>query len=137
LKGSRKWFAKNTNQEGQPITLGANRYAKGLMLAPPDNSDKAAFVEYAVPPECRGKCFKSVIGLEQSAGRNGSVAFRVKAADAAGDWQTLYESPVLTGGGDALAISVPLPGKARLRLECCGGQSIDSDHAVWADVRLE
>ncbi len=137
LKGSYKWFNKDADQEGKPFALAGQTYTKGLMLAPPMGDDRVAFVEYTVPPECRQRTFRAVIGIGRTAGRYGSVTFRVKTAGAGGGWRLAYESPCLAGSDTAYEVAVPLQGSVRLRLECDGGPDINSDHSCWADARLE
>jgi len=149
-KGSWKWFNKNKNYAGQPIMVGLNVYEKGLMLVPPEvpvfapsETDPIAFVEYTVPPECRMKQFKTVIGIDQfravigmSQNTKGTAMFRVKLADKDGGWILAYESPAISRDCDIIEIAIPLQNKARLRLESVGCSHL-SAHAVWADARFE
>lgn len=137
LKGSYKWFNKDASHAGEPFALGAQTYRKGLMLAPPVDAGTVAFVEYLVPEAARGRSLRAVIGIARTAADRGSVVFRVKLAGDGGEWRQVYESPLLTGGGDVLELSVPLQGHSRLRIECDGCGDINSDHSVWADARLE
>jgi len=61
-----------------------------------------------------------------------------KPVDRTGQWKTVYTSPTLRGSQEPVPISVDISGAKRLRLYCTdAGDGIGSDHATWADVRLE
>lgn len=136
LKKYYQHLVKDKNfYSNQPIKIGTWQFAKGLMLTPPDNSNRTGFVEYNLPEPCRRGTFKAILGLDRS--EPGSVIFRVKQAQADEDWKLVYESGLIAFDHDITEIAVPLNGKARLRLEVFAGKSLDSDVAVWADARIE
>ena len=87
-------------------------------------------------PEFR--IFSAVIGVEDRTGVRGSVTFEVHADNGAGGWKHLYSSDILRGGGAVKAITVDLGKADRLRLVCTdAADRHGSDHAVWANARLE
>src|SRR4051794_16072028 len=72
------------------------------------------------------------VGVDSAMGRRGSVIFRVL-----GDGKKLFETDTLRGGGEPVTIHVALAGVKRLELIVTdAGDSIDYDHADWADARL-
>jgi len=61
-----------------------------------------------------------------------------RAASATGPWETLYTSPVMRGGTDPLTIEADLGDAIYLRLYTTdAGDGINSDHALWGNVRLK
>ena len=76
--------------------------------------------------------FKAQVGVDDSAGSQGSVEFIVS-----GDGQTLWQSGVMTGGQAAKAVDVDLTGVKTLVLRVTdGGDGESNDHADWADAQI-
>ena len=76
--------------------------------------------------------FKACVGVDDAAGRRGSVRFMVY-----GDGKRLFDSGVMKGGQEAKAVDVPLLGVRRLRLMVTSaGDGTDFDHADWAQAEF-
>lgn len=76
--------------------------------------------------------FEAEVALDDSAGKRGSVVFRVFT-----DGKEVYASPVVRGGEPPLPISVDLRGAKRLSLIVDFADRGDElDHADWLDARL-
>jgi len=121
----------------QPLRLGGVPYAKSLLThTEPSATGTHSEVIYDLPQTPPRRWFKSLIGVADS-GVGGSVTFEVHL-DRGQGWEKSYESPILRGGQEPLAIAVDLTGARRLRLYCTdAGDGIGSDHATWALPRLE
>ena len=84
------------------------------------------------------RVLRAIIGVEDTTTSLGSVTFEVHVDDGAGGWKLLYCSDTVRGGGAVKAITVDLGGASKLRLVCTdGGDGHSSDHATWANARLE
>jgi hypothetical protein len=79
----------------------------------------------------RYELFKADVGIDDEVGNRGSVVFEVW-----GDGQNLYTSPWMTGASETEVVQVKVQGVQQLWLIVRGGESIDCDHANWADARL-
>jgi len=76
--------------------------------------------------------FEAEVALDDSAGKRGSVVFRIFT-----DGKEVYASPVVRGGEPPLPISVDLRGAKRLSLIVDFADRGDElDHADWLDARL-
>lgn len=81
--------------------------------------------------------FQAELALDDQAGQRGSVTFRVLLADAAGQWQRAYESPIVRGGDAPVPITVALGDAQRLVLIVESADQGDVlDHANWLNARL-
>jgi hypothetical protein len=81
--------------------------------------------------------FEAEIALDESAGRRGSVIFKVLLQDSAGAWTPAYESPVIRGGEAPTPISIELKGAPRLALIVeFADRGDELDHANWLQARL-
>jgi len=76
--------------------------------------------------------FSALVGVDDSAGRRGSVVFRVY-----GDGRVLYDSGILGGGEEAKPLDVDLQGVRQLVLYVgSADDGVDYDHADWAEARF-
>ena len=76
--------------------------------------------------------FKAFVGVDDAAGRRGSVRFILY-----GDGKRLFDSGVMKGGQEAKAVDVPLLGVRQLRLMVTSaGDGADFDHADWAQAEF-
>lgn len=109
--------------DGHTLALAGRRFAKGLGVHAPS----------AVTVPVNGAhTFRASIGVDDETFGRGSVVFQVWA-----DGVKLYESPRVTGGQPARAVSVPVTGRRQLRLVVTdAGDDPDDDHADWADAVL-
>ncbi len=129
----------DTNMAGQPIKLRGKTYPHGLTLHPKEQAGGGrGFAIYALDGGLRlAKRFKATVGVEDSVGPRGSVGFIVELRRN-GQWQQVYASPVLKGGGATAEVDVDLSGAEQLKLVVTdGGDNIHADHGAWADARLE
>ena len=130
---------RNLGYTGKPISLKGEVYELGLTThAETTPEGGRAQVVYALSGGLRAaKRFRAWIGVDDSGGKEGSCVFIVEA-HRGGQWQKLFESPVLRVGGDPVEVNVEIAGADQLRLRVTdGGDGISSDHAVWADARLQ
>jgi len=132
---------KDTDYFGKLLQMGGDAYDKGLHTHPEvgiaGQRPARAEVIYDLAQAPGRKLLKAAIGVDDTAGTSGSVVFEVQVAED-GEWETRYTSPVMRGGREPLAISADISGASKLRLYCTdAGDGIGSDHAAWADVRLE
>jgi hypothetical protein len=110
--------------DGLPIRIGGQTFAKGLGV------HALSDVRYVMGGNC--SLFTASIGVDDEVGSNGSVIFQVF-----GDTTLLYQSPLQTGAGSAVPISVDVSGRNTLRLVVTdGGNTVHSDHADWANAQL-
>jgi len=130
---------RDVGYTGQPISLKGRTFAKGLTThAETTPEGGRAFVVYALAGGLgAAKRLKAWIGIDDSAGKEGSCAFIVEGRRQ-GQWQKLFESPVLRTGQGPVEVNVDISGSDQLRLRVTdGGDGISSDHAVWADAMLQ
>ena len=113
------------SRDGKPITIGGRRYVDGIGVH--------AVSEIRIALNDRYDVFKSIIGVDDEVGNLGSVVFEVWL-----DGKRAYQSPVMKGPMPGLAIEVPVENANEMRLVVTGaGDGVSSDHADWADARLE
>jgi len=130
---------RDTNYAGQPIVIGGRPFAKGLSTHPVSAAlGGTATVTYTLS---RGLSHASRlcawVGVDDSAEGAGSVTFAVEALRR-GEWVRVYESLVCEGGDAPVELRADVTGASQIRLVVTdGGDDHYSDHAVWADVRLE
>lgn len=109
---------------GGPIRLGGRTYRKGLGV------HARNVLEFDL--QARYRSLAGVIGLDESAGPQSGVAFRVYA-----DSKEIFTRH-MTSGSPPASISLPVDGVRRLRLEVDYGEDgVDfGDFADWADLRV-
>ncbi|MBM4040798.1 MAG: hypothetical protein FJ290_20020 [Planctomycetes bacterium] len=117
--------AKNRSVKGTALKMGGKQFARGVGVRPP-----AAFALDLAGGSIR---FTAVVGVDDEAGKRGSVEFRVE-----GDGKLLWSSGVLRGGEPPKAAEVNLAGVKRLTLLVSdGGDGTGGDYADWADAQFE
>lgn len=124
--------------DAEPISLGGAHFGKGLMLCP-ETAAGGAYSEaiYDLRTHPGRRRFRALIGIDAYTGGNGSATFEVQVMRDT-EWETVYRSPVLRGGDDPLTVDVEIAAAKKLRLYCTdAGDTINSDHAAWAEARLE
>jgi alpha-galactosidase len=108
--------------DGSALSVGGVVYPRGVGVH--------AASDISVPITCSR--FTAVVGIDAETANRGSVVFSVL-----GDGVTLYTSPVVTSATGGVLVDVATAGRSTLRLVVSnGGDSIDYDHANWADARL-
>lgn len=81
--------------------------------------------------------FEAEVALNDTAGRGGSVVFKVLTQNMSGQWSPAYESPIIRGGNPPTPISIDLKGASRLALIVEFAERGDElDHANWLGARL-
>jgi hypothetical protein len=87
-------------------------------------------VRYALAGAC--STYQAVVGIDDEVAPKGRVTFEVWA-----DGTRLYDSGVVTGADAGKTVSVSIAGKNELRLIVTdGGNSVNNDHADWADAKI-
>jgi hypothetical protein len=110
--------------DGNTITLGGQRYRKGMGVAV--NSD----VTYNLDGQY--STFFSDIGIDNEVRNKGSMTFQVWA-----DNKMVYQSGVMRGQGAARHVQINVSGVNQLRLVTTNADDGDnSDHGDWAAARL-
>jgi alpha-galactosidase len=111
--------------DGHTLTIAGTTYAKGI------GAHAAGTVDVALDGCC--STFAADVGVDaEVGGGRGSVTFSVL-----GDGVALATTPVKTGGQAATSLSVNVSGRTTLRLAVGnGGDTIDYDHADWANARV-
>lgn len=123
-------YGADRNVLGGRLRSGGQTYLKGLGM---HTTSRLAY-------RLDGKFqrFEAEIALDDAAGRQGSVVFRVYTTDAKGEWKPALESPLVRGGDAPAPISVDVSGAQALALIVEYGDRGDSqDYANWLDARLE
>jgi len=115
----------NLNCQGNPLSVNGNLYAWGI----------GVHANSSLTFDLGGNWskFESVVGIDDQAGKGGSVVFQVL-----GDGKELYRSPVIRGSATTQAlIAVPVKGVKKLTLIVDATEDLDlGDLADWAGVRL-
>ncbi len=110
---------------GKPISIGGKQFARGI--------GTHAESKLRVDLGRKAKRFLAKVGVDDSAGNQGSVEFIV-----AGDGKTLWQSGLVTNGTPAIAVNVDISGVRVLDLRVTnGGDGSGSDHADWAEANIE
>jgi beta-glucanase (GH16 family) len=110
--------------DGGPLTIAAEVYSKGLGAHAPSD------IGYALNGNC--STFYAMVGVDDEMRDAGSVVFEVW-----GDGAQLYQSSVITGAGGATSVEVDVSGVAQLRLVVSDDGGNGSDHADWAEARVD
>lgn len=112
--------------DGPPLTLDGNVYAKGLGAHAPSR------VRFYPGGGCAA--FSARVGLDARAveAQNGSVSFQVVADD-----RVVYDSGIVRFSDPSRPVQVDVSGAQRIDLLVTdGGDGRDWDHADWADATL-
>jgi hypothetical protein len=127
---SGEWqFGRDQNVLGGALRTKDQLFAKGLAMFP------ASRLAYTLDGKYRR--LQGQLALDAHAGRKGSVVCRVLTADDTGSWTNIYESPILRGGEDPVAISLEVKSAQRLAILVDFADRGDQcDYANWLDLRL-
>ncbi|MEX0794803.1 MAG: NPCBM/NEW2 domain-containing protein, partial [Pirellulaceae bacterium] len=93
-------FRADRNVTGGPLRSGGRTRHKGIGM------HSTARLAYRVPPDAQR--FKAEVAIDDSTQLRGSVIFRVFLADSSGQWNAVFESPVVRGGDNPLPVEVDL-----------------------------
>lgn len=129
LKMDWPWQADRNALRGPLSSAGGMYYAKGLGM---HSTARLAF-----QLENQFEEFQAEVCLDDSAGQNGSVVFRVFTFGEPQKWEETYKSPVVRGGELPRAVRVPLNGATRLALVVDFADRGDVlDRANWLGARV-
>ena len=120
------WSVAKADREitGQPIIIAKKQFDHGVGTHAASN--------FRVNVGSNATRFAAQVGVDDSAGGQGSVEFIVSGAG-----KILWKSGVMTGGQAAIPVDVDLAGVKILGLRVTdGGDGASNDHADWADVRI-
>ena len=112
--------------ERRPLQIGEYRYRHGVGV------HAHSEIVLVAPP--RAVAFAAEVGLDAEAldDPRSSVRFRILAGE-----RILWESPIFAGGEEPHAMRVDVTPGERLRFIVDGLESINGDHADWANARFE
>ena len=111
-------------QDGGPITIGDTVYSHGLGVHAP------ADIGYALGGNCT--MFSATVGVDDEMRDGGSVVFEVW-----GDGTQLQQTATITGAAAGTTIDVDITGVQELHLVVSDDGGNGSDHADWAEARVE
>lgn len=126
LSASQGWgdLGADRSVDGNRIRLGGKTYVRGLGTHAP------ARLLYTVPEGYAW--FEAVVGIDDETEGRGSTIASIQL-----DGRTVYESPQLLGGADAVVVRIPLSGARQIQLQADttpDGQQFD--HVAWAEARF-
>jgi hypothetical protein len=122
-------YRDDHNVLGGRLRTGGLIYGKGLGM---HSTSRLAY-----QTDRRYRKFEAELALDDSAGRRGSVEFRVFLESGAGQWQPAYSSPVIRGADQPLPISIDISSATRIALIVDFSDRGDElDHANWLNARL-
>ncbi len=122
-------LGKDRNLRGGYLRSGGRLYLKGLAM--PTAS------RVVCPLQGDYERFEAELALDDLAGRQGSVVFRVFLSDNAGGWVPAYESPPISGGDPPVSIAIDVTGaQALVLLAEMGARGDVLDYANWLNARL-
>lgn len=122
-------YANDRSVTHSRLRVAGERSVKGIGM--PATSRLA----YEIPPGA--KQFEAEIALDDAAGRQGSVIFRVFLEGSGGVWKPAFESSTLRGGDPAQSVRVPLGTASRLALVVDMADRGDQcDWANWLNARF-
>ena len=111
--------------DGGTLTLAGVTYGDGFGTHAPSR------IVYDLEPGCTG--LTADIGVDDEAGPNGSVQFRVEGSGG----RVLYESALMRADTPTRHLDLDLAGQRRIKLIVTdGGDGSGGDHADWAVPRL-
>lgn len=125
-------FRADRNVTGGPLKSGGQVRHKGIGM------HSTSRLAYRVPADAQR--FKTEVAIDDSTDRRGSVIFRVFLADSSGQWNAVFESPVVRGGDEPLPVAVDLQETSARGLALVvefADQADVLDHANWLEARFE
>ena len=116
---------KDKSVDGNPIRIAGQTFERGLGT----HADSLLYIKLAGGSQR----FTALVGVDDEAGRSGSVEFRVLA-----DNNEVYKSGLVRGGDKARPVDLNVTGVDTLALIVNSGiDGANNDHADWADAALE
>lgn len=119
----------------ETIKMDGEEYEKGIVVHV-EAPDGFSEVIYEIPEY---KTFRAEIGLShRDAPPAGSVVFFVYIDDGNGGWIEKYKTEVIRHENPTIPLEIDISGASELRLYCTdAGDGINSDHATWANARVD
>lgn len=124
-------FGWNTAHSGEPITIGAQKYDKGIGFH--CQPDRDAYVEFDIS-SLGMKYFSAFVGVLQEANyfvEWGSISFHIY-----GDGKLLASSPMVEWNNEPYFLSCAVEGVSTLKLVQKNENGHACDAGVWGDARL-
>jgi len=116
---------KNRSVDGNPLRIAGQTYEKGLGT----HADSLLYVKL----DGGSTRFTAMVGVDDEAGRLGSVEFRVLA-----DGERIYESGLIKSGQAAQPVDLDVTGVEMLILIVgAGPDGMNYDHADWANAAFD
>ena len=121
-----------TSIDGVPISIGGQKFDRGVGIHPGDTDEKKAEIRVLLPL-AEGK-FTAKVGLNDAVGNNGHAEFLVYL-----DEKEVWRSGFMTGGQKAKSCEVPFRKENKLLqlIVDAGPEGYAHDHTDWADAKLE
>ncbi|MBY0505410.1 MAG: DUF1800 family protein [Bryobacteraceae bacterium] len=111
--------------DGKTLRIDGNAYGRGLGV------HARSEIRFAL--DDRFDMFKTVVGVDDEVGNNGSVVFEIYL-----DGVRKFQSPTMRGNMPGLAVAISTEDAKEMRLVVTdAGDGIGFDHADWADARFE
>ncbi|MHB8994322.1 MAG: NPCBM/NEW2 domain-containing protein [Armatimonadota bacterium] len=118
-------------------SIAGQKFERGLLLCPETPTGQGHVTYLLEGGLSKATVLKAFIGVDDPANKEGSVTFAVEVFRG-GKWERVFESKVVRKGEAAQAIEMPMAGAQRLRLLTTdAGDGINSDHACWAEAKLQ
>jgi hypothetical protein len=122
-------YFRDANVAGGKLRHGGLMFRKGIGM---HSTSRLAF-ELTEPY----KWFEADLAIDERAGREGSVVFRVYLQKEGSEWSKAYESSVVRGAEQIIAMRVDIRGAVRLALIVDAADRLQVwDHANWLNARL-
>lgn len=112
---------KDKSVDGNPLRIAGRTFDRGLGT----HADSALYIKLAGG----SRRFSAMVGLDDEAGRFGTVAFRILA-----DGEEVFKTGTMKAGQPAREVDVDVTGVDTLILLVSGSDGIDYDHADWANA---
>ncbi len=127
---SGEWkYGSDQNVLGGQLRTREQVFLKGLGMFP------ASRLAYTLDGKHRR--LQGTLAIDDRAGLQGSVTFRVLQEDASGQWATSYESPIIRGGAEPVELSLDVKNAQRIAILVDFADRGDlCDYANWLDLRL-
>jgi hypothetical protein len=122
-------YRRDRSATDGPLIAAGGLYLKGLGM------HSAARITYNL--DATYGRFQSMLAIDDSTGRRGSVSCRVFIDDGSGKWQAKYESPIIRGGDKPTPVDIDVRGAKRISLLVdFADRGDEQDHVDWLEARL-
>jgi hypothetical protein len=126
---------KDVGYQGKTIIMDGQEYKKGIVIHVENDGYSEAIYDAS-----GYKTFIADIGIDENNGgeaNQASVIFFVYIDDN-GKWKEKYHSETVRWETPTIHLEIDISGTSKLRLYCTdAGDGINSDHATWANARMD